>query len=70
MKNKILLLLIMFLSLLPMISCDENEEENVGDFSVTYILNRKVEIKNNPQRIVCLGPNSLRYYTYVGDIPK
>ena len=70
MRQKILLILIMFFSILPIISCDRKTDITDDYFIITDILDRAVKVKNNPQRIVCLGPNSLRLYTYIADITK
>lgn len=70
MKSKLLLILLTILTITMSISCSVTNETNQNHFTVTDVLNREVTINNNPERFVCVGPNSLRLYTYIGDIEK
>lgn len=69
MKRKILFVMLLLLTF-TIISCNKSKETNFEEFTITDVLDRQVTIKENPNKFVCLGPNSLRLYTYVGDISR
>ena len=70
MKRKLLLTILTLISITTFISCGRINVTTQDTFVITDVLNREITIKNNPQRFVCIGPNSLRLYTYIADITK
>ena len=66
--KKLFLTLVVVLLSLAVVSCTQETNSSVNTLTITDVFNRDVTIPSNPTRFVCLGPNSLRLFTYVASI--
>ncbi|PKL00675.1 MAG: hypothetical protein CVV56_05120 [Tenericutes bacterium HGW-Tenericutes-1] len=66
--KKIALFLCLLIFSISTIACTKQTSVVIDTIIITDILNREVRVKLNASRFVCLGPNSLRLYTYIANI--
>ena len=68
--KKIAICTTLLLSVFSLASCANNSEQKEETRIVKDMLNREVEIVNEPSKFVCIGPGCLRQYCYVADVTK